>query len=217
MDVVYVLGKGSLCNNDELRYSIRLLEANCADLGNIYVVGESVDFLPGVKFLNMPDTHSKPWKNVLDKVKAVCSLDELSEEFLLMNDDFFALAPFEIESLPFYANKGGNGGNSGPLDFAVHKPIRLNKKFYLNLPIHSGMSTNYSPRSFYCNFYKAPPTYVKDFVLRTGEGLKSFDEQCDGHDWFTIDDITMTVPEFREWLDILAPNASSFETEPAEQ
>lgn len=211
MDIVYVLGKGSLCNNEELRYSLRSISTLCADKGNVFIVGEKVDFLEGVTFIEYPDAHAKPWKNILDKVRAVCGEESLSEDFLLMNDDFFALSGFTIEDLPYYATKVGNGGNSGPINFAVHTPVRLNKKLYLGMPINSGMSTGFSPRTFYCNLYRTPPTYIKDLVVRVGEGMPSFDEQIGDSEWFTIDDVAMLDSGFLEWLDTLYPYPSQYE------
>lgn len=211
MDIVYILGKGSLSNNDEIRYSIRSLEKYCKDLGKIFIVGEEVDFLQNVLFIPHEDKHKKPWKNTLDKVRSACEHEHLSEDFLLMNDDFFAFKDFIAEEIPFYAIKGGNGGASGAIDFAVHKPIRLNKEMYLKMPINTEMSTQISPRTFYANFYKAPATYIKDLVLRTGEGMPSLMQQLGKETWATIDDVTMIDIEFRLFIDTMFEEQSSFE------
>jgi len=214
MDIVYVLGKGSLSNNDEIRYSLRSIEKYCSDIGNVIIVGDEVDFLKGVLFIKMEDTYNKPWKNVFDKVRAVCMEESVSDDFLLMNDDFFAFDSFIASEVPFYANKGGNGGASGTIDFATHKPIRINKELYLKMPMHTDMSSAMSPRSFYGNFYKAPPTFSKDIVLRTGAGLPSLDVQLANNSWATIDDVTMTDLEFRGWIDSRFEEKSSFEIYP---
>ena len=214
MDIVYILGKGSLSNNDELRYSIRSLERYCEDLGKIIIVGESVDFLQNVMFIPHEDKHKKPWKNTLDKVRAVCACDLVTDDFLLMNDDFFAFDTFRCDEFPYFATKGGGGGVSGPIDFAVHRPMVLKKEFYLKMPINTDMSTSYSPRSFYGNFYRTPPTYIKDLVLRTGEGMPSLDDQLGNEPWATIDDVTMLDIEFRAWIDTIFPEQSFFELTP---
>lgn len=214
MDIVYILGNGSLASNDELRYSLRSLTRHCLDIGKIFVVGENADFLTDVIHVPCEDKHKKPWKNTLDKIKLVCEREDLSDDFLLMNDDFFALEDFRIDELPYYAQKGANGGASGPLSFAVHRPIRLNKKFYAGMPIDSSMSTQLSPRSFYGNFFKCPPTYIKDCVVRTGLENKSFDDQIEGESWFTIDDVTMCDIEFRLWIDSIFPDLCPYESYP---
>jgi len=214
MDIVYILGKGSLANDDELRYSLRSLESRCKDLGKIFIIGESLDWLQNVCVIPHEDKHKKPWKNALDKVRAMCEHSLLSDDFLLMNDDFFAFDDFLASEVPYYATKGGNGGVSGPVDFAVHKPIRINKEMYLKMPITTEMSTAYSPRSFYGNFYKAPPTFIKDKILRTGEGMPSLSDQLGHEVWASIDDITMTDIEFRVWIDTMYPDISFFEMHP---
>lgn len=213
MDIVYVLGKGSLCNDEELRFSLRSMEMYCEDLGKVFVVGECPEWLTDVEHIPYESVHKKPWKNTLDMVKLACLSPLLSKDFLLMNDDFFAFAPFSICELPFYAVKGGNGGASGPVDFAIHRPIRLNKEFYLKLPITSDMSTSYSPRTFYGNFMKCPPTYAKDLVFRTGEGMPALEDQLADHCWGTIDDVTMTTAEFQDFIVSQFPAQCRFEKE----
>lgn len=216
MDCVYILGKGSLSNDDEIRYSLRSLDRWCEDLGKIYIVGDCPPFLTGVVHIPHQDEHKKPWKNTLDKVKRVCEEEELTDDFMLMNDDFFAFGPFKISELPYYAEKKVQGGVNGPISFAVHRPVRLNKKFYRDLPINSTMSTQYSPRSFYCNFLRVPPTYIKDLILRPGVGMPTFDDQLADENWASIDDVSMTDEGFREWLSAIYSVKSPYEKEEEE-
>lgn len=211
MDVVYYLGKGSLENDDELRFSLRSLEKYMADLRKIFVVGEKPDWLEGVEHLTAFDEHKKEWRNVLLKVRQACSVASLSDEFLLMNDDFFALEPFLGSDLPFWSIKGANGGNCGPTSFFIHRPMRIKKEWYLKMPLSVEMPGDFSPRTFYANFYKAPPTPARDLILRPGKGMRSFAEQVRGEPWFSIDDITMTDPEFRQFIFELYPEPSAFE------
>lgn len=205
MDIVYILGNGSISNNDELRYSMRSLERYCLDLGNIFVVGEQPEFISDDNHIIAEDKFKKPWQNALHKIRTACADERVSEEFLLMNDDFFAFGEFAASELPFYYNRRGEGGVNGQKDFAVHAPVRIKKEWYLAMPLTPDMNGHYSPRSFYCNFYKAPPTPYRDVVIRLGEGMPSIEAQIGDSLFATIDDVTMTQIEFREFIEDVFP------------
>jgi hypothetical protein len=211
MDAVYILGSGSLSENEEIKYSIRSLETNMLDLRNIYIIGDDPGFLKDVKYFSMRDASKEKYVNAFSKIKFASSIAELSEEFLLMNDDFFLLQPFTGADWPFYALKGSNGGSCGIHSFHMHCPIRFKKEFYLNLPFDPMSKACKSPRTFYANFYKAPPTFHDDFILRSAEGCRDFDEQIKNWPCFSIGDTAMLYPPFRKWLDVLFPTPSRFE------
>jgi len=211
MDIVYILGTGSLAQDEEIRYSLRSIEKHMQDLDNVYVVGERPDFLINIKHISCKDPHGEKWKNAHHKIMTACNLGELSEEFLLMNDDFFANADFIGAELPFYAVKNGSGGNCGKEDYAVHAPVRYNKKFFKSMPFPILEKGTYSPRTFFCNFFQAPPKFVKDTIITTGEGVPSYDEQVKGAEWFSIGSSTMTVLDFSVWLQEKYPQPSNFE------
>ena len=211
MDVVYILGHGSLSADEEIKYSVRSLERNMLDLGAIYVVGSKSKYLPWVKHISAYDEYPEKWKNMLYKVRLACEDEQITDEFLLMNDDFFMLEPFHGSEYPFYRAKRGDGGPNGMYSFQLHCPMRINKEWFLQMPLSLDMSGTYSPRSFYANFFRAPATPGEDCILRVGEGVKSFDEQVAGRDCFSIGDTLMTDKDFRMWLDQLFPEASRVE------
>lgn len=211
MDAVYILGTGSLVENEEIRYSIRSLVKNMRDLGSIFVIGDCPDFLPGVVHILADDLYDKPWKNMLHKTRLACANPDLSDEFLLMNDDFFMLTPFDGADFSFYAMKNGSGGCNGKESFQIHCPIRFNKDMFLKLPINTEMKGDYSPRSFYSNFYTAPPLFVTDFIIREGVGLPDFTTQIKGRDFFSISNSIMLNSRFQQWLFDLYPERCSFE------
>jgi len=206
-----VLGTGSLVNNGELRYSIRSLVKNMLDLRNIYIIGERVNFLSGVVQIEKIDLYKESWKNVLDKTRVACEISYLSEEFLFMNDDFFMLSPFLGADFPFYTLEGFDGGLSGRLSYQVHCPIRYKKEWFMKMPLSVEMFGNFSPRSFYGNFYRAPAKPVQDFIVRNGLDVLDFDFQIKGKDFFSISDQIMLDPDFVLWLDFLFPEPTCFE------
>lgn len=213
MDVVYILGTGSKFKNLEILYSVRSLSKYMIDLDRIFIVGEDPGFLPWANHIPASDLTDSKWKNAYFKIKQACGLKDLSDTFLLMNDDFFILEPFSGAEFPYYAVKNGNGGPSGPVDFSIHCPIVIKKDWYLSMPDFADMPRQFSPRSFYANFYRCPPTYTLDFILRAGEGCTPFDVQIKNKPCFSIGDPAMYYDDFRLWLDSLFPQKSIFEIE----
>lgn len=205
------MGKGSINQDEELRYSLRALCKNMLDLNKLIVVGHKPDFLTGVQHIACEDNHEKPWKNVLEKTRLASHLPGITDEFLLMNDDFFMDSPFAGAEFPFYAVKGGGGGCDGKYDFKIHCPIRFKCDWYNQLPLTLDMKGDWSPRSFYCNFFGAPPTFKQDTILRHGDNMPSFDDQLADEDFFSISNGTMSDFRFKKWLREKYPEPSKFE------
>ena len=101
MDILYYIGSGSHHNNQELRYSLRALEAHCKDIDNVWIVGNKPHFLNNnVKYLWVEDKGAG-WQNAFYKTMAAIEAG-ISENFLLMNDDFFMLRDFTAARYPRY-------------------------------------------------------------------------------------------------------------------
>lgn len=211
MDVVYILGTGSLAENQEILYSVRSLCDHMEDLGDIYVVGEKPQNLPGLLHYKFDDCHDEGWKNTYLKVVRACGLENLSEEFLLMNDDFFIRSPLIGESYPFYSVKGSNGGPCGQHSFQIHCPIRLSKEMFLKMPFDINSKACKSWRTFYANFYGAPPNFVDDNIAITGENVEDFDIQTAGLPFFSCSNSAFLNPRFTDWIKTKYPTPSRFE------
>lgn len=150
MDILYYIGSGSKHNNDELRYSLRSLEQYCKDVGRVFIVGNKPNFIINCELVWVEDKFEW-WKNAFEKTKAAIKAG-ISKEFLLFNDDFYMLKPFEAAQYPFY-HKGDIMPkpcnpyqevivNTGRIlknlkkpfkHFGVHCPIRIEAEKYLSL------------------------------------------------------------------------------------
>lgn len=87
MDYVYVCRNGE---NEELRYSLRSVVANMPH-GRIWVVGGKPDWYLG-DYLQVPQIRNK-YKNVKNSLAEIVQSEQISNKFVLMNDDFFAIKP----------------------------------------------------------------------------------------------------------------------------
>ena len=168
MDVLYYIGSGSWHNNDELRYSLRSLEKHCKDIGRIFIVGNRPAFLRNVAYIWVEDKFEW-WQNAFEKTKAAIKAG-ISDEFLLMNDDFFMLSDFKASEYPFY-HKGNISLNPqnkyqevivntrlvlqsirAPFKhYGVHCPMRIIGKKYLSLEKY--FNTPVSARCLYGNLF----------------------------------------------------------------
>ena len=97
MDYVYICRDG---DNEELRYSIRSVIKN-TKYDNIWVVGGKPDWYCGKHISVKQD--GNPYVNVRNILRAICLSKDISENIVLMNDDFFIMK--EINTFNNY-----NGG-----------------------------------------------------------------------------------------------------------
>lgn len=150
MDVLYYIGNGSMRHNIELRFSLRSLEKFGKNIDRVFIIGNKPEFIKNVEYYWVEDKNEW-WKNAFIKTKTAIEKG-ITEDFLLMNDDFFMLADFDAETYPFY-HRGeipdDNGRdyqkviantkrilqseNATTKHYGVHCPIRINGKKYLTL------------------------------------------------------------------------------------
>ena len=193
-DALYILGRGSKHDNMELRLSLRTLEANGKNIDRVFIVGNKPDWVQDVIHIPAEDTYQKA-QNHAYKVIVACYRG-ISDNFLLMNDDFFMLEPFDVDKYPYYVrgeleeykepsfyqetlNKTRDyliaKGIEHPMAFNVHCPIIYNKKSFLTFEelFHDVKfeTIGYSWRTLYGN------TFVKDY--KVVKDCKDFDDK-----WF---------------------------------
>lgn len=113
VDIVYVLGTGSVADNYELRLSLRSLCRFGRGIGRVIVAGETPKFLSD-EVVKVPyrDTGTvKKHRNMLNKIKAARDALGMTRPFLCSSDDHFLSAPTDFRDWPIYcrfsANKNG--------------------------------------------------------------------------------------------------------------
>jgi hypothetical protein len=119
-DVVYVMAprprSGSATG--ELRFSLRTLSNLPHD--RVFISGWTPDWVQNVTSVVTRQGKSK-WQNALDNL--VACLDEVSDEFVLMNDDFFIMHP--MARIPvLHRDTTGRGGGSGGLYQQARDAVR---------------------------------------------------------------------------------------------
>lgn len=224
MDVVYILGSGSVWNDNEIRYSLRSLYDNVFDLGTVFVVGERPDWLANVNHVPVPDSYPEKWQNAFLKVRHACTLPELSEEFLLMNDDFYFTQPQRAADYPFFYSgflPGWRVGTNEILrnyghsfrNYAVHVPIRLRKTDFLSLPDILDHPHPVSPRSLYGNFFTVGGSVIRDPIITPSMSPQTIEKHFSAFLSISIQSLTARRQTFRDWVQTRFPNPSIYESD----
>jgi hypothetical protein len=148
LNLVWVCRGGS---NEELRYSIRSATQNLKH-ANVLVIGDRPDWYVG-PFIQSQQVEGKKYDNVKAGLLKAIESDQVSDDLVLMNDDFYVLQPTELdyyysgtldERVKRISTKSPNNlysnrliktmhelqdlGIPEPLDYELHIPMKLDKK-----------------------------------------------------------------------------------------
>jgi hypothetical protein len=176
MDYVYICRAG---DNEELRYSIRSVVAHTS-CKNVWLIGHKPDWYRG-NFVSVPNTSTK-FNNIINCTKAITDIGAISDDFVLMNDDFFFLNDVGVppvyhggllkDKIDRYIDAGSRHyvtllsktygslqrqGIKDPLDYDIHLPMPMNKD-----KLKRSIKKAYFPRSAYGNINNIGGTLTKD-------------------------------------------------------
>lgn len=89
LDFVYIVKEDE--HNEDLRYSLRSI-AKYYPENKVWIVGYKPSWVKNVNYLHIEQAGDK-WKNSINNILAACNCPDISENFILMNDDFFMIKP----------------------------------------------------------------------------------------------------------------------------
>jgi hypothetical protein len=170
MDFVYICKDG---DNEELRYSIRSVMASFPD-AKVWVVGGKPSWYSG-NFIFIQQRSAK-YINAVNNLKAICSSEEISEKFVLMNDDFYIVEKINLvetfhgglllDKINTYKkitqqsgyilklektfDKLRDLGMTSPLDYELHVPMVMEKQKLKTVLKHG---SEFLWRSMYGNMF----------------------------------------------------------------
>lgn len=192
IDLVYILGTGSHWQNNEIRYSLRSVEKNVSGIRKIFIIGERPSFIND-EVIHIPykDVYTNKARNIMAKILRACNDTRITKNFMLWNDDYFAMQPFSAIDYPYYfkcdlhhsvrINKGeyklhceetlkvliANGLNVK--NFDCHYPI-IYDKFKAKKMIEKfdwNTKHGYVFRSMYCNYWNIEGEFRLDCKTNT--------------------------------------------------
>lgn len=233
IDLVYPLGTGSVWEDNELRYSLRSVEENLNGVRNIYIIGQKPAWLVNVFHLPHPDNSGVPSKNTYLKYRLACEQPDLSENWLLMNDDFFINKPAEAAEWPYYykgilpthVRKSRllalecpvntvnflQKKNLSLLDYRVHCPMIINKQKFLDMPIAENEYGIVNTRAVYGNFYEVGGTETKEIFVFGKKPVHEINKFLSDKPFFSLISMAGRDWAVREYLKTRWPKPSRYE------
>jgi hypothetical protein len=228
LDVVYICRIG---RNPELMYSIRSVVENLPH-DKIWVAGGKPNWYKG-KFMGVKQGGTK-YQNAREILEAICENPEISDEFILMNDDFFITD--KLDDLKTYhggllekkvakytrmhpnsiytgllqhtfVNLRDRYGIEHPLDYELHVPMKMDK-YGLYKAVTSGLLW----RSVYGNLNNVGGEKINDVKVYLGgrEEHQSYDFRKGSLPFVSTEDRSFSVV-YRELLKDKFPNRSKYE------
>lgn len=227
MDIVYYIWDNSKNNFSELKYSLRSLKNIEHD--NVYIIWFKPKWVKDV--IHIP---AKDWSdrlmNALNKLKLACETKEISNDFIMMHDDFYFIKPVKQIQI---ANKGTikellkekeDKGQVGKyteaikrtlelfpdwLDFSLHTPCVINKEKFLEMCDTYDMSNSYLVRTVYFNFLKKKWIKMNDVKIYIWEEQTIWKNQK----YLSTDDNTLFQEPVRSLFVKIFHEESSYEDE----
>lgn len=230
MDLVYILGKGSLWSNNEIRYSLRSIFKNLTHR-KVFVIGEKCDWF-SKKVIHIPaeDPYTEKLRNALYKLNIACNDERISSNFILMNDDFFIMKKLgKVEplykgtlkqSLSSHHVQGGYYfdaikdtidflGNEKALDYSLHYPFVFNKtKLKKVIAKIEQQDNQILLRTVYGNLNNIGGKKKKDGKARSSTQFVQIRNKVDV---LSTADSFVRYPRFREWIKRKFPTKSIYE------
>lgn len=180
MDYVYICRTGP---NEELKYSLRSIEKNMP-AAKVWLIGNRPIWYVG-NLIHVKDVGGK-FDNIRNCISIASTHKEISENFILMNDDFFVLDKIQsvpilhggpllnkithykesrmphkyIKLLELTYNQLIQYGIKNPIDYDIHVPMIMNKK-----QLNMSLDIAYFPRSAYGNFANVGGQQIKDVKI----------------------------------------------------
>lgn len=235
MDLVYILGKGSNWQDNELKYSLRSVEKHVKDIHNIYLIGQKPNFLND-NIIHVPhnDIFTNKARNIMAKVHRACIDKRISNDFMFWNDDYFAIENFSAKNYPYYykcdlehtcmINQGEYRNHCEAtmkhlrahglpiLNFDTHYPIIYNRVKMRKMIENYDWNVQYGfiLRSMYCNFYKIQGEFKLDCKGNTQLPAPHIPIQHKGKHFFSVGDNALNFA-MKNYLEKLFPNKSYWE------
>lgn len=234
IDLVYILGSGSCWNNNEIRFSLRSAE-KYFEFDRVFIIGEMPEWMQNVTHIDVSDDSKNKLLNARKKYIAGAKSKMISDNFILMNDDFFFLKPVKeikyysrgtldhmIEKHPtragyyfkaLYDTKQRLNllGIKNPKDFEIHAPIIFNKNDLLVTISMMGIYHPFLLRTAYGNLIEVKSKKVRDFKAENFETVKIMEKE--GNEFLSITNSIVANPNFREWIKEKFPEVSRFEND----
>lgn len=221
-DAVYIFRQGKQ-NSIALRYSLRSISRMPVD--KIWLVGDSTNWMKEVNHIPARDVPKNKNRSAWEKIRIACENKYISDDFILMNDDFIVLQ--EIPQLTYYYKGFIKPDDpkvssyqqmktkitelfSEARDYEVHVPFIYNKQKFIDL---MNLYTNYYDylhRSLYGNHYNVGGEFLADNKIAMEHELRANLELRD-KPFLSLSDILERRITTKQLLKRAFPHRSKYE------
>jgi hypothetical protein len=232
-DLLCLVGSVSPWQHEELRYSLR---SACQHLPHrkLVVVGHAPPWLTGAETLWCADRWHMPVRNTLKKLELAVESGMLGDRFVLWNDDFYLLAPWDPDAPALAAGtlrqRIAAGGPCTPdheqllretlrmldaaelpepLNHDVHRPLVMETAKVLAMLDRFGRAsvrTVYAWRSAYAALHGIASGLAPNTKQR-----HRFHAPAPGTDVLSVDEAILSDPDFRQWCALRWMTACRYE------
>lgn len=225
MDIVYVFSLDrSNWRGQELVYSLRSLMQYGKNFDRIFIIGKLPYNLQEDKkrLFCIPEEDNKFYfgnRNIANKLLSVSERKEISDNFIMFNDDYFLTKEIDFKKLPYYyqydlSEKIKNRREQDlyyramkntylhltklglpTLHFDIHYPIVYNKKLIKEIINSVNWESNggYVIKSLYCNTLKIEGIYKEDVKISIVNDKNSIYELIAKTDLYSTGDLTTNM------------------------
>jgi hypothetical protein len=238
VDLVYIVGPGSSCDDQELRFSIRSMQKHLSGINKLVIVGHRPSFLNDLAIHIPADDQyaDNPARNIYEKILLACRDSRVSAKFICASDDYFLLKDFQATTFPFFhcGDLSEMLGRLSPqnyyhwhvkntyeallgrglptLNFNVHAPVIYDKALYRFTmgAFNWNIKAGYISKSIYCNALRLPGIYLKDPKIHTPKMKAGIIRHARELPMFSTNEYSMNA-DMGEVLRELFPNYSRWE------
>lgn len=201
MDILYPIKRTE--TNEELRYSLRSLQN--INHNKVIIVGDLPQWVNSETVYYIPtEKLSDRYATTTNNIKLACQNKELSEDFILMNDDFFIMNSIKEKDLLLnrglmidvvryyhkirhclsnYDRRVEQGmkelkelGFENPISFELHTPIIINKEKFLSVVDKINTEALHTcKRSVYGNYFIKESNTIEDVKILSNTNISNFD------------------------------------------
>lgn len=225
MDVIYPYKRSP--EDFELRYSLRSL-VNVPH-SRVIIAGDApLIASDDLIVVRNPRVGIDRYISSTSNIFAAMSRADVSDDFVVMNDDLFVLKPWTFrhehrssieealanpECAGDYRSRVASTrallrsvGINDPLFFGLHTPTVYNRNKLFEMMSEFPMPKyKYLLRTLYHNLYRTPS------IQRADVKVKDWKEDSDANDLLSISDNVARMPAFRSWINERFPVASKYE------
>ena len=230
MDIVYVVKDAVY--NEELRYSLRSVEKNFPHRKVWLYGGRPIGVHPDERVIVIQEGKRK-WDRVRNMLYKIATNDDITEDFVLFNDDFFVMKP--VIDLPIFADgtleklcariELANGNRQTQYTHELKRTIQWlwdNKCDTMNFELHLPMMFNRGmlkdliektpeqrgTRSLYGNVFFLEDGTVSHKDVKIYDSMTAPNEDCD---FLSTDDESFRNGKVGEFIRGRFPDKSKFE------